>query len=465
MDETSQQYQERLKKLDELRKEGVDPYPNGFVVPHTSAEICEKYGQLSKEELEKKTEVFTIAGRVMMIRSFGKAAFVVLQDRKGKLQTFIQQKSLTEKEYELFKKIDRGDFILVTGTLFRTKTDELTLLAQSFKLVTKSLQPLPEKWHGLTDVEIRYRQRYIDLVVNEPVREVFKKRSQIIQWVREFLTVREFLEVETPAMHSIAGGAAARPFTTHHNTLDMDLYLRIAPELYLKRLVVGGFERVFEIGRNFRNEGISTQHNPEFTMLEFYQSYATYEDLIRLTEELLASLVQKLFGKNELTYQGTVLNFKAPFERITTTEMMKRGEDKLVQPTFVTDFTVEDSPLARKSHKNPNLVDRFELYIAGREVANAFSELNDPIDQKERFQKQVEKKKKGDQEAMGYDADYIEALEVGMPPTAGEGIGIDRLVMILTDQPSIRDVILFPLLRPQKGGSPKGDLPKSDSPA
>ncbi|MBI1908945.1 MAG: lysine--tRNA ligase [Deltaproteobacteria bacterium] len=447
MDETNKLIQERLKKLEALRAAGINPYPNNLCPTHTLGQIRQKYDLLSKEDLEKVADRFSVAGRVMMVRSFGKASFAVLQDRSGLLQLFFQKNSLTEKEFQLFQTIDRGDFLFVTGPLFRTKTGELTLHAETFRLAAKSLQPLPEKWHGLSDVEIRYRQRYVDLIVNEEVREVFKKRSQIIQFLREFLVAREFLEVETPMMHPIAGGATAKPFITHHNTLDRDLYLRIAPELYLKKLVVGGFERVFEIGRNFRNEGISTQHNPEFTMVEFYQAYATYEDLMTLTEELLQFLAKKL-GKTELIYQGTTISLKSPFKRITYAEMVKIGEDKLVQPTFVTDFPVEESPLARKNDKNPGVVDRFELYITGREIANAFSELNDPLDQRERFEAQMEKRKKGDLEAMAFDDDFIRALEVGLPPTAGEGIGIDRLVMLLTDQPSIRDVILFPLLRP-----------------
>ena len=444
-----EEYQNRIKRMEELRSKGIDPYPNGLQVTHTTAEIHAKYDEKTKEELEPLTDRFTIAGRILMIRAFGKAAFLKLQDRKGALQVFLDQKSLSPEQFELYKALHIGDIVSVLGKLFRTKTDELTLHTEKLTLAAKSLRPLPEKWHGLQDVEARYRQRYLDLISGEGIREVFLKRSRIISLLRNFFEARDYIEVETPMMHPLAGGAAARPFVTHHNTLDMDLYLRIAPELYLKRLVVGGFERVFEINRNFRNEGISTQHNPEFTMIEFYQAYATYEDLIQLTEELLAFLVEKLSGKQEIVYQGTTLSFKAPFARMTHAEMMKVGEKNLVQPTFVTDFPLKDSPLARKSVGNPEIVDRFELYIAGMEVANAFSELNDPLDQKERFLKQVEARKKGDEEAMPYDEDYICALEHGMPPAAGEGIGIDRLVMILTDQPSIRDVILFPLLRPQ----------------
>ncbi|MDO8643845.1 MAG: lysine--tRNA ligase [bacterium] len=442
-------YLQRLKKLEELRKEGINPFPNGFKVSHLAGPIRERFEKSTKEELEKIKEKFTLAGRIVMIRSFGKASFAVLQDRTGRLQAYIQKDSLSEEQFQIFKKADMGDFFLVTGFLFRTKTDELTLHVESLQLVAKSLQPLPEKWHGLSDVEIRYRQRYLDLIVNKEVRDVFISRARIVQWVRNFLSQLDFLEVETPLLHPIAGGATARPFVTHHNTLDRDLYLRIAPELYLKKLVVGGFERVFEIGRNFRNEGISTQHNPEFTMVEFYQAYATYEDLMTLTEQMLSGLCREIFGKETLSYQGTEISFKPPFKRISHQEMLKIGEEKLVQPTFVIDFPVEESPLARRNDKNPTIVDRFELYVTGKEIANAFSELNDPLDQKERFEQQMEKKKKGDEEAMEYDADFIRALEVGLPPTAGEGIGIDRLVMIFTDQPSIRDVILFPTLRPE----------------
>ncbi|MBI3540664.1 MAG: lysine--tRNA ligase, partial [Deltaproteobacteria bacterium] len=388
-----------------------------------------RYGKETKENLEKLGDVFVIAGRVMMVRSFGKAAFVRLKDRTGELQVFVEQKSLPPETFELFKKIDIGDFVFVSGKLFRTKTDELTLRVETLQLAAKSLRPLPEKWHGLQDVELRYRQRYLDLVSNDEVREVFLKRAKIIRLLRDFFDQREFVEVETPMMHPIAGGAAARPFVTRHNTLKMDLFLRIAPELYLKRLVVGGIERVYEINRNFRNEGISTQHNPEFTMIEFYQSYATYEDLMNLTEELLSSLALALHGSTEIIYQDQKLSLKAPFKRISYEEMLKVGEKNLIQPTFVTPFPLKESPLARKNDKNPEIVDRFELYIAGMEVANAFSELNDPIDQKERFKAQVEQRAQGDEEAMPYDEDYIRALEHGMPPTAGEGIGIDRLVM------------------------------------
>lgn len=450
-----EEYQNRLGRLKTLKEKGVSPYPNQLKVTHTACDVVVRHSRLNAEELEKSDEKFAIAGRVMMIRSFGNAAFVVLRDRTGSIQAFVDKKGLPQKMFEIFKLMDVGDFAFVSGRLFRTKTNELTLRAEEFQLASKSLRPLPEKWHGLHDVEVRYRQRYLDLIANETVKEVFLKRSQIIQMIREFLTSREFVEVETPMMQTLQGGAAARPFVTHHNTLDLDLYMRIAPELYLKRLVVGGLERVFEINRNFRNEGISTQHNPEFTMLEFYQAYATHEDLIRLTEELFVSLTTALHGKTSCPYQGKEISFQRPFERITYAEMIKNGEQNLVQPTFVTDFPLSESPLARRSDENPETADRFELYVAGMEVANAFSELNDPIDQAGRFRNQVEARQKGNEEAMPYDEDYVTALEHGMPPTAGEGIGIDRLVMLLTDQPSIRDVILFPLLRPLGSAPPK----------
>jgi lysyl-tRNA synthetase class 2 len=450
MSRVDEEYQQRLKRLEELQAGNISVYPNRFPISHATSEILDRYKDVSKEDLEKLTNEFAVAGRVMMIRAFGKAAFLKIKDRKGTLQLFVEEKSLPAETFDLYKKLDIGDFVFAKGKLFRTKTNELTLRVETLQLAAKALRPLPEKWHGLQDVEIRYRQRYLDLISNDDVREVFLKRARIVKFLRNFFDDREFVEVETPMMHPIAGGAAAKPFVTHHNTLDMSLYLRIAPELYLKRLVVGGLERVYEINRNFRNEGISTQHNPEFTMIEFYQAYATYEDLMNLTEELLAALAQAVCGSDEIDYQGKKISFKKPFKRITHAEMMKIGEKELIQPTFVIDFPLKESPLARKNEKNPEIVDRFELYICGMEVANAFSELNDPIDQRERFVQQVEARKKGDEEAMPHDEDYIRALEHGMPPAAGEGIGIDRLVMILTDQPSIRDVILFPLLRPEK---------------
>ncbi len=486
--------EQRIQKLKEMREKGIAPYPNDLKPQSLAAHLARDFEKFSKEELESKTDVFSLAGRVIAVRSFGKAAFVQLQDRSGRFQVFVQKASIPEEAFELFKTLDIGDFIYVEGPLFRTKTNELTLKAHQFRIAVKSLLPLPEKWHGLTDVETRYRQRYVDLMVNPEVRETFVMRSKIIQFIREFFTRLDFLEVETPMMHPIAGGAAARPFTTHHNALNMDLFLRIAPELYLKRLVVGGLERVFEINRNFRNEGISIQHNPEFTMLEFYQAYATYEDLIHLTEKLLSELAQQVVGKTEVAYQESTISFKAPFRRckfmdslveigkvppevlssrdaayafaqklqiklkfeseahlaILTEIFEKVVEPKLMDPTFITHYPTAVSPLSRRNDQDPDFTDRFELFIYGREIANAFSELNDPLDQKERFLKQVESRDKGDEEAMFLDEDYIRALEYGMPPTAGEGIGIDRLVMLLTNQASIRDVILFPQLRKEK---------------
>lgn len=483
---------QRRKKVEELREKGIDPYPNDIKASHTTAEIHAKYGPATREELEKNpTPDFSIAGRIMAIRSFGKAAFIQIQDRTGRLQAFIDKASVSEDDYALFKNyFEIGDLAWFSGPIFRTRTNELTLHATKLRLVTKAVRLLPEKWHGLVDVETRYRQRYVDLIVNQKVRDVFEKRTKIIQAIREFFVARDFLEVDTPMMHPIPGGAAAKPFVTHHNKLDMDLFLRVAPELYLKRLVVGGFERVFEINRSFRNEGISIQHNPEFTMLEFYMSYATYEDLIKLVEELLCTVAQGVTGGTKLTYQGTEIDFQPPYKRYTMKDALaqvggvssdvlsdrakalkyalnlgdklkseKEGlgailaeifelqvQDKLIQPTFITDYPVEISPLARRG-KNADTVERFELVVCGREIVNAFSELNDPADQAGRFHAQASLRSRGDEEAMYYDADYIRALEYGMPPCAGCGVGIDRLVMLLTDSASIRDVILFPQLK------------------
>ncbi len=489
--------EQRLTKLEKIKKSGANPYPNHFRPTHTAAQIFVSYGDLEGEALEKKSSSVKLAGRILALRSFGKAAFVHIQDRTGKIQAYIAKDTVGDSVFAFFAEaIDIGDIVGVEGTLFRTKTKELTLKATVIQLLAKSLHPLPEKWHGLTDVEIRYRQRYLDLIVNPKVREIFQKRSQIVQHVRQFFLDREYLEVETPMMHPIAGGALAKPFVTHHNTLDMDLYLRIAPELYLKRLLVGGFERVFEINRNFRNEGISIQHNPEFTMIEFYEAYATFENFITLTEELVCSLATKLLGKEEMTYQEQVLKFQRPWARYTVKEAIlkfsefkeedledskkiisylekqnislplqrdlghlwtalfeAKVEEKLIQPTFIYHYPLVVSPLSRKNEKDPLFVDRFELYMVGREMANAFSELNDPLDQKERFLKQVQERKAGDEESHEMDEDFVRALEYGMPPAAGEGIGIDRLVMLFTDSPSIRDVILFPQLRKEKSDS------------
>jgi len=493
MEEISSLLAVRRKKLDQLRELGVNPYANDFRVEHTFDQINTKYADATLEALEGSKDSYTVAGRVMAVRSFGKAAFLALQDRTGKLQVFVQKNSIGDESFTVFKLMDLGDIIGITGTPFRTKTGELTLHATSFRLLTKSLHPLPEKWHGLTDTETRYRQRYVDLIVNPKVAQIFRTRAAIIQGIRDYLNQRAFLEVETPMLHPIAGGAAARPFTTHHNTLDMDLFLRIAPELHLKRLLVGGLERVYEINRNFRNEGISIKHNPEFTMLEFYWAYATYEDLIQLTENLIGGIAKSIIGDYKISYQGQTLDFTPPWRRMTPAqaiaehtdftveklstreglmeaaktfhidkaESMPDGklimeifetvaEDKLIQPTFLVDFPIEVSPLARKKESNPALTDRFELYVAGREIANAFSELNDPIDQKERFEAQLKAREAGDDEAHVMDEDYVRALEFGMPPAAGEGIGIDRLTMLFTDSASIREVILFPLLRHQQ---------------
>ncbi len=490
MEEKSVEYQQRLAKLENLRKAGVNPYPNDFKPAHVCAEVIKDYGDLTKEELEAKKAVLSIAGRIMAIRDFGKASFIQVQDRSGRLQGYVKKDLVGEEAYNLFKAMDMGDIIGIEGPLFRTRTNELTIEAKNLRLLAKGLHPLPEKWHGLTDVEARYRQRYLDLMVNPEVKDVFLKRTMIVKYIRDYLSSRDFIEVETPMLQPIAGGAAAKPFKTFHNALGMELYMRIAPELYLKRLVVGGFERVFEINRNFRNEGISTQHNPEFTMLEFYQAYATYEDLMDLTEEMISSIVEKVRGSKKITYQGTELDFTPPWQRITVkaavlkyskateeiftdrgkalafskelglnipeglshgkiiTEIFEHtAEHRFIQPTFVTQYPVEVSPLSRKNERDPSLVDRFELLVNGREIANAFSELNDPIDQKERFMNQMKEKAAGDAEAHEMDEDYVKALEYAMPPTAGEGIGIDRLVMILTDSPSIRDVILFPQLK------------------
>jgi lysyl-tRNA synthetase class 2 len=474
-----------------MREAGVNPFPNDQPVGWTTAAARAAAEGQSQDGLAAKAIRVDVAGRVVALRRFGKATFVVLSDRSGRLQAYLKKDALAEGSYEQFlKAADIGDILWVEGTLFITRTGELTIDAARYRLMTKSLRPLPEKWHGLSDVETRYRQRYVDLIVNEGVREIFRRRSRIISFLREYLTRRDFLEVETPMMQPVAGGATAKPFVTHHNALDMDLYLRIAPELYLKRLLVGGFERVFEINRNFRNEGISTQHNPEFTMVEFYQAYATFEDLMALTEDMLSSLARELFGDMKFPYQGETVDFTPPWERLTVAQAVARygevpeeklseqgflrelaaglgvpesanaspgdllaavfeevAERRIAGPTFVTEYPIEVSPLSRRNDRRPQIVDRFELIVRGREIANAFSELNDPIDQRGRFEDQLLRRERGDEEAHFLDADYLRALEYGMPPAAGEGIGIDRLVMLLTDSPSIRDVILFPQLR------------------
>ncbi len=493
MEDLNELLLQRRAKLTELRERGVNPYANDFPVQHTTADVEAAHGHQETIESEGEAPVYVLGGRVMARRDFGKAAFIQLQDRKGRLQIYVSRDSIGEESFEIFRKVDVGDIVGVNGTPFRTKTGELSLRAEGFRLLTKSLQFLPEKWHGLTDVETRYRQRYLDLMVNPQVQEVFRKRSRIVSLIRQYMVENDYLEVETPMMQPIAGGATARPFVTHHNTLKMDLFLRIAPELYLKRLVVGGFDRVFEINRNFRNEGISIQHNPEFTMMEFYQAYATYHDLMDFTEKLVCHLATEVNGTLKITYGGREVDLTPPWDRLTMKEAIVKygkvdmtllddrektlelagrlgleldrgiGHGKLLteifeavaephlwQPTFITEYPTEVSPLSRMNDANPDIVDRFELYIVGRELANAFSELNDPIDQKERFLGQLAEKEAGDEEAHAMDEDYIRALEYGLPPTAGEGIGIDRLVMLLTDSASIRDVILFPQMRPEK---------------
>jgi lysyl-tRNA synthetase class 2 len=484
---------QRREKLHAWR-ESAQAYPNTFRPTHLAADIIAEYGELDKEALEAKAVKVSIAGRMMSRRIMGKASFAHLQDRSERMQVYVARDALPEGFYnEQFKKWDIGDIVAATGVLFKTNKGELSVKAESIELLVKSLRPLPEKFHGLTDKETAYRQRYVDLIMNADSRAVFKTRSKIINFIRNFMIDKEFMEVETPMMQVIPGGAAARPFETHHNALDMKLFLRIAPELYLKRLVVGGFERVFEINRNFRNEGLSTRHNPEFTMLEFYLAYADYHDLMDITEEMFRGIATEVAKSGTIQYQDLEIDFAKPFNRISVAKSIlqfnpelserdltdrdvlvryaeklkvpikdsyglgkvqieifeKTVEEKLIDPTFITDYPVEVSPLSRRNDNDDFVTDRFELFIAGREIANGFSELNDPEDQAERFQHQVSEKDAGDDEAMHYDADYIRALEYGMPPTAGEGIGIDRLVMLFTNTPSIRDVLLFPHMRPE----------------
>ena len=490
MEKRSHLIEERLQKAKKLRDMGINPYPTGFRPSLSVAEVWAKYGEWDQDKLEKEHIRAVLAGRIISLRDFGKASFLHIKDGTGKIQVYVRKDKVGEELFKIFKLMDIGDFMGVEGVLFRTRTGELTVLADKIILLCKSLRPLPEKWHGLTDVEIRYRQRYLDLIVNDHVREVFILRSKIVQAFREFFIARGFLEVETPMMQPIPGGATARPFKTYHNALGMDLYLRVAPELYLKRLVVGGFEKVFEINRNFRNEGISTKHNPEFTMLEFYMAYATYEDLMALTEELFQEVAKRIFGTTQIEYQGNKIDLESPWKRIELFEALKQiggideaafsdregavkvaeslglgivasethgkiltklfdhlVEPKLIQPTFVVGYPADVSPLSRRDEKNPDLTERFELFIGGREIANGFNELNDPVDQRERFKAQVALREAGDEEAQFMDEDFLTALEHGMPPTAGEGIGIDRVVMLFTDSPSIRDVILFPHMR------------------
>jgi lysyl-tRNA synthetase, class II len=498
-DRESDLLQQRRANFEELRRLGVDPYPRKFERTDTIEALVQAHSAKSGEELEGAGIRTTTAGRVLAIRSFGKANFVVISDGVARIQVYIRQDSLSARDFAIYKLLDFGDFIGVEGRLFRTKTNELTIFASRLEFLAKCFIPLPEKWHGLTDIETRYRQRYLDLIVNPDSRRVFEVRSRVLAAIRGFLNARGYLEVETPMMQPIAGGALARPFVTHHNALDMQLFLRIAPELYLKRLTVGGIERVYEINRNFRNEGISTQHNPEFTMLEFYQAYSDYQELMAMTEEMLSAVALEAIGTDRIRFGEHDLSLAPPYRRVPlregaraaaaarlgaavaeadlrgrdpaaalarrlgmeihpnwgagriATELFERlNEHDLVQPTFVYDFPTEVSPLSKQKPDDPDTVERFELYIGGFEVANAFSELNDPAEQRRRFQAQLADRDAGDLEAHAMDEDYIRALEYGLPPTGGEGVGIDRLVMLLTNSPSIRDVILFPLMRPRK---------------
>ncbi len=497
MNKTNDIVKQRRKKLEDLKEKNINLFPNDFIVTNTVKGVVNTI-EKAPDAITENDPVFALAGRMMAINRFGKAAFVRFRDRTGQLQAYIRKDRVGDEAFSLFKQLDIGDFIGIKGGMFKTKTGEWTLLANEIKLVCKAIRPLPEKFHGLKDPEKRYRRRYIDLIMNSNVRDIFVKRSKIVQEIRTFFLKRDFLEVETPMMQPIPGGAEATPFKTHHNALGMDLFLRIAPELYLKRLVIGGFERIFELNRNFRNEGISTRHNPEFTMLEFYQAYATYNDLMDLTEEMLRAAAINVTGSAVITYQGNSIDFGRKWRRMPLLTAMeeiggvdssllddrkklldfasskgihitqKTGaktvslgkiiaklfdvlvEPKLIQPTYITGYPVEISPLSRKSDNDPTITDRFELFIAGHEIANGFSELNDPDDQKERFLQQVADRDAGDEEAHYMDEDYIKALEYGMPPTAGEGIGIDRLAMIFTDSASIREVILFPHMKSEK---------------
>lgn len=484
---------QRLSKLKQLQQyaeqKGTTVYPNTFKRENYCGDLQKQFDGVDKAAIEAGDKIYVkVAGRVMLNRG----SFIVIQDMTGRIQLYVDRKGLNDETLELIKSLDLGDIVAATGYIGRSGKGDLYVHLEGFELLTKSLRPLPDKFHGLSDTEARYRHRHLDLMTNDDSRRAFIIRSQVIAGIREFMLGERFMEVETPMMHVIPGGAVARPFVTHHNALDMPLFLRIAPELYLKRLVVGGFERVFEINRNFRNEGVSARHNPEFTMIEFYQAYADYQDLMGLTERMFNQLAMDILGTTEFEYQGEALSFKAPFERLPMTKAIEKyadgfdmsqinnrdylanyvktvlkqevkdnfgigklqtiifeetAEHKLRQPTFITEYPAETSPLARRNDKNPEITDRFELFIGGREIANGFSELNDPIDQAERFRQQVAEKDAGDDEAMHYDAEYIEALEYGLPPTAGEGIGVDRLVMLFADAPSIRDVILFPHMR------------------
>ena len=481
---------ERRKKLESLREGGFN-YPRGLEIDAYSQDLQEQFASLTGEDLQSRNKEIMVAGRMMAKRVMGKSSFSKIKDGTGEIQIFLSSSELSPETYDQFKTLDVGDIIWVKGPLFKTKTDELTINVMELELLTKSLRPLPEKYHGLTDTEIRYRQRYLDLIMSQDSQDVFKTRSKIISKMRSYLSDRNILEVETPMMHPIPGGAVARPFVTHHNALDRDFYLRIAPELYLKRLVIGGFDRIFEINRCFRNEGVSTQHNPEFTMLELYMAYCTAEDIMDLLEDMIFQISLEIKGSDTVRYQGNDYDVSKPFQRVTLEDSVlahnpnldvdllrdkdyltkicadlgievKQGqgsgkllleifektvEGNLAQPTFITDYPKEVSPLSRGNDEDPWLVDRFEFFVAGRELANGFQELNDPDEQAERFNFQVQQRESGDEEAMVYDEDYIQALEYGLPPTAGLGVGIDRLVMFLTDSPSIRDVLFFPQMR------------------
>jgi len=501
----------RREKLARIVELGYDPYPSKADVAQSIPDVVAKYGSKSAQELEAEKPRVKIAGRIIAIREFGKTAFLVLSEKTARIQAYCRKDTLSEREWTLYQNLDAGDWVSVEGTLFRTKTNELSVKAQHLGFLAKALRPLPGKWHGLTDVEQRYRQRYVDLMVNDDVKATFETRAKIVRYIRTYFDAHGFIEVETPMMQPIAGGAAARPFITHHNALDIDLFMRIAPELYLKRLIVGGMSRVYEINRNFRNEGIGYRWNPEFTMLEFYWAYVDYKELIELTEDLLSGLAREVKGTDTLNWRGAEISFRRPFVRFSMKEAivhfsngqikpgdlenrkqlvqlvgrfgehhpvkadgteapkgtpvqeiaeMNEGkllaelfesiaEEHLVNPTFITDFPVEVSPLSKQRRDDPRYVERFELYIGGMEIANAFSELNDPDEQARRFAQQLAERQRGDEEAHQIDEYYVRALEYGMPPTAGEGVGIDRLTMILTDSPSIRDVILFPLMRPK----------------
>jgi lysyl-tRNA synthetase class 2 len=492
-DRESDLLRQRRANFEALIRLGVDPYPHQFQRTDTISDLVAAHGSKSKEQLEAGGVETRTGGRILAIRSFGKANFLVISDGRDKIQVYVRQDSMPERDFAVFKLLDFGDYIGTEGKLFRTKTNELTIHASRLEFLVKCFEPLPEKWHGLSDVEIRYRQRYLDLIVNPDSRRIFEVRSRVLAAIRNFLNGRGYLEVETPMMQPIAGGALAHPFVTHHNALDMQLFLRIAPELYLKRLVVGGLERVYEINRNFRNEGISTQHNPEFTMLEFYQAYSDYRELMVMTEEMLSECAREAIGTDQVTFGEHAISLAPPYKRVSlregarlaaserlgatvtdgelrqketaatiarrgpgkiATEIFERlNEDALVQPTFVYDFPTEVSPLSKQKPDDLETVERFELYVGGFEVANAFSELNDPAEQRRRFEAQIAGRAAGDAEAHAMDEDYIRALDYGLPPTAGEGVGIDRLVMLLTNSPSIRDVILFPLMRKRTDGA------------